>query len=118
MTIGERISKRRQELGLTADEIAEKLGKSRATVYRYENGEIESLPTTVLEPLAKVLRTTPAFLMGWTDNPDGGSSEREQAEKKSAPELSETDREALELFRQLSEDGKKLILNAMKGSIK
>ena len=58
MTIGERISKRRQELGLTVDEVAEQLNKSRATVYRYENGEIEKLPTTVLEPLAKLLRTT------------------------------------------------------------
>jgi len=116
MTIGERISKKRQELGLTADEVAEKLGKSRATVYRYENGEIESLPTTVLEPLAKVLRTTPAFLMGWTDN--SGDNLSEQTEKKSVSELSKTDREALELFRQLSEDDKKLILNAMKGSIK
>lgn len=118
MTIGERISKRRQELGLTADEIAEKLGKSRATVYRYENGEIESLPTTVLEPLAKVLRTTPAFLMGWTDNPDGGSSEQEQAEKKSASELSETDKKVLELFNQLKTEDQEMVLKIIRNSLK
>lgn len=69
MTIGERIKNRRTELGLTADEVAEQLGKSRATVYRYESGEIEKMPTTVLEPLANVLKTTPAYLMGWDDNP-------------------------------------------------
>ena len=40
MTIGERIKKRRTELGLSVDDIAEKLGKGRATVYRYENGDI------------------------------------------------------------------------------
>ena len=68
MTIGERIKKRRTELGLSVDDIAEKLGKGRATVYRYENGDIEKLPTTVLEPLAIVLKTTPAYLMGWEDN--------------------------------------------------
>lgn len=67
MTIGERIKKRRIELGLSVDDIAEKLGKGRATVYRYENGEIEKLPTTVLEPLAIVLKTTPAYLMGWEE---------------------------------------------------
>ena len=68
MTIGERIKKRRTELGLSVDDIAEKLGKGRATVYRYENGDIEKLPTTVLEPLARVLKTTPAYLMGWEEN--------------------------------------------------
>lgn len=67
MTIGDRIKSRRLELGLSVDEIADKLGKNRATVYRYESNDIEKLPTTVLEPLSKILRCTPADLMGWTD---------------------------------------------------
>lgn len=68
MTIGERIKQRRLELGLTADDVATALGKNRATVYRYESNSIEKLPTTVLEPLAEVLNTTPAYLMGWEDS--------------------------------------------------
>ena len=68
MTIGKRIKERRKQLGLTVDELAERLGKNRATIYRYESNDIEKLPTTVLEPLAKALNTTPAFLMGWEDN--------------------------------------------------
>lgn len=67
MTVGERIKQRRKELGLTVDEVAERLGKNRATVYRYESNEIENLPTPILEPLAKVLNTTPEYLMGWKD---------------------------------------------------
>lgn len=59
---------RRKELGIPVDEIAAALGVSIATVYRYENGEIEKVPGSVLEPLAKVLRTTPAYLMGWEDS--------------------------------------------------
>lgn len=69
MTIYERIKARRKELDLTADEVAKALGISRATVYRYESSEIEKLPITILEPLAKVLKTTPSYLMGWTDQP-------------------------------------------------
>lgn len=65
--IGEKIKGKRKELGLTVDELAEKINKNKATVYRYENGEIENLPTIVLEPLAKALQTTPAFLMGWEE---------------------------------------------------
>lgn len=66
MNTGDRIKQRRIELGLTADELAKKIGKSRATIYRYENGDIENMPTPVLEPLARALETTPADLMGWT----------------------------------------------------
>mgnify|MGYP004521097459 FL=1 len=65
MNTGDRIKQRRLELGLTADDLAVKIGKSRATIYRYENGDIENMPTPVLEPLAKALDTTPADLMGW-----------------------------------------------------
>lgn len=65
MTVGERIKQRRLELNMTVDEVAAKLGKNRATVYRYESNDIENLPTAVLVPLAKVLETTPAELMGW-----------------------------------------------------
>ena len=65
MTTGERMKARRKEISVPVEEIAKALNVSVATVYRYENGEIEKVPRAVLEPLAKVLRTTPAFLMGW-----------------------------------------------------
>ncbi len=68
MTTGERIKARRKELSISADVLAEALGVSRATVFRYEKGEIEKLPVSTLEPLAKVLHTTPAYLMGWEDD--------------------------------------------------
>lgn len=67
MTIGQRIKARRTELGMSADTLAKKLGKNRATIYRYEDGFIENLPLEILEPLAAVLHTTPAYLMGWEE---------------------------------------------------
>ena len=65
MTVGRRIREYRKKLGLSVDDVAEKLGKNRATIYRYESDDIENLPAPVLEPLAKILQTTPAELMGW-----------------------------------------------------
>ena len=67
MTTGRRIKQRRKELGLSVDEVAKRLGKNRATIYRYESDYIESLPSPILEPLADILHTTPAFLMGWDE---------------------------------------------------
>ena len=63
MTIGEFVKSRRKELGLTVDELAEKMGKNRATIYRYESNYIKKLPSTVLVPLANALQVTPADLI-------------------------------------------------------
>ena len=64
MTTGERMKLRRKELGLSAEYVAEQLGLSASTIYRYEKGDIEKLPIDVLRPLSWVLRTTPSCLMG------------------------------------------------------
>ena len=68
MTIGEKMKLRRKQLKISADEIASALGVSRATILRYEIGELENLPTDSLRILAEVLKTTPEELMGWTEN--------------------------------------------------
>lgn len=68
--IGNRIKKRRKELGLSVEDVAFELGKNRATVYRYESNDIENMPASVLEPLAEILHTTPAYLMGWEEDPN------------------------------------------------
>lgn len=70
MNVGHRMKQRRKELRLSADDVAEKIGVNRSTVFRYEKGDIEKLPLEILEPLSEILRTTPQQLMGWDDNPD------------------------------------------------
>lgn len=65
MNVGERIKQRRKELKFSADKLGELIGKNRATIYRYENNEIENMPYDVVEPLAKALKVSPSYLMGW-----------------------------------------------------
>jgi DNA-binding helix-turn-helix protein len=72
--IHERIKRLRKQNKLSVDEIVKKLNISRATYYRYESNEIEKLPLTILEPLAKILNTTPAYLMGWQEPHQGSTS--------------------------------------------
>lgn len=69
MEIQDRIRERRKALGLSAEYIAEQLNVSPATIYRYENKDIKKFPIDILEPLAKVLHTTPGYLMGWDSEP-------------------------------------------------
>ena len=69
MTIAERIKQRRKELGLSADELAAAIGKDRSTIYRYENGDIESAPVDVIVSLAHALKVSPPHLLGWDSRP-------------------------------------------------
>lgn len=74
MNVGKRIKERRLELGISVDELANRLGKNRTTIYRYEKGDIENLPIDILGPLGKALNTTPAYLMGWDNRPNKDSA--------------------------------------------
>ena len=65
---GQRMKERRKQLALSADKVADLLGVSRSTIFRYESGYIEKVPANVLEKLAEILKTTPAYLMGWKDD--------------------------------------------------
>lgn len=65
MRIGENIKRRRQELDMTLEDVARRVGVSRQTMSRYETGVIGNIPGEKIEALAGVLNTTPAFLMGW-----------------------------------------------------
>ena len=48
---GERMQTRRKELGISADTLAEYLGVSRSTIFRYENGDIEKVPANLLSDI-------------------------------------------------------------------
>lgn len=57
----------RKSRGLTLEELAEKVGTSRQTIHRYENGVISNIPYEKIESLAAALDTTPQSLMGWEE---------------------------------------------------
>ena len=65
---------RRKELCLSAETIAERIHVSPTTIYRYEKGDIEKVPSDVLIEIAAALHTTPAYLMGWEEDESAASS--------------------------------------------
>ena len=67
MNTGHRIKARRKKLGLSVDDLVLATGKDRTTIFRYENGTIEKIPSSVLGPIAKALHTTPGYLLGLSD---------------------------------------------------
>lgn len=70
MTIGERIKKRRTSLGISQVSLADKVGISKQSLYKYENGIITNIPSDKISQIAAALDTTPSYLMGWDKEDD------------------------------------------------
>lgn len=62
-----KIRERRQSLGISVFELANKLHMSKATVHRYESGDIKTIKLPVIESIARELRCNPAWLIGKSD---------------------------------------------------
>jgi repressor LexA len=68
-TIGSRIRNRREELGLSQDELGKRLGyKSRSSINKIELDQ-RNLTQSKIKAIADALETTPSYIMGW-DEPD------------------------------------------------
>lgn len=75
MGIGKRIKARREELGLTQQELAERMGyKSKSAINKIEVG-INDVSQKKIVAFAEALNTTIAYLMGWE-----GDEESQQQE--------------------------------------
>lgn len=74
MNIGERIKVRRKELGISAEQLADVLGVSPATIYRYESNYINSMKVDRIKPIAEALNTSVSYLMGWCNVNNGDTS--------------------------------------------
>lgn len=65
MNMYERIKKKRIELGMTQDELANKTGfTSRSSISKIESGE-NDIPQSRIIDFAKALNVSPGYLMGW-----------------------------------------------------
>ena len=65
-----RIRDRRIFLDYSYQDLANKTGLSKSTLQRYETGGIGNLPLDKLEVIAKALDVSPAYIMGWEEEPE------------------------------------------------
>jgi len=64
MEYGDKLKQKRLELGLTMQEVADKVGVSKPTIQRYESGIIDNMRKDKIALLAKALQVTPEFILG------------------------------------------------------
>ena len=68
MNVGERIKQIRNDLGMSQDELAKKVGyRSRSSIQKIEASR--NLPLRKVTKMAIALGCTESYLMGWTNDP-------------------------------------------------
>ena len=68
-TLGQRIKAQRIRLGMTQEEMAEFLYTKKSTISYYENDKKEMKASNLVE-IARVLHTTPDYLLGFEEEKD------------------------------------------------
>lgn len=67
MTTGERIRYRRQQLGISVRDLAERLGVSHGAITKWENNQTKGIPDQHFAALAEILDCNVLWLVGMDD---------------------------------------------------
>lgn len=102
MSIGENMKKQRLALGMTLEEVAEKIGVTRQTMSRYETGVIKNYSPETISEIAEALQTTGSYLLGYdeTETPINIETEAEKEVNKMKYERIRELRTAINLTRE------------------
>ncbi|MBR3124610.1 MAG: helix-turn-helix transcriptional regulator [Mogibacterium sp.] len=112
MTIGNRIKQIRENtLRISQTELAEKIGVSKQTLYKYENDIITNIPSDKIEAIARLAGLSPSYLMGWDDPEPTPAAEAGTVLGKAARDPNQI--KLLGNYQQLNDEGQKEILNHM-----
>lgn len=65
--MGQRIHDKREEFGLSREELAEKLGVTRQTIYSWENGKVKNIDRDYINRMAAMWHCDPKWLMHMED---------------------------------------------------
>lgn len=97
--ISNRLKKAMVDSGLSFGEVSNITGIPKSAIHRYVTGNTPKIPITRLEQLAEVFGVSAAYLMGWEEPTD-------KTEQQTDDEL---DKEIIEGYSRLDDDGKKIV---------
>ena len=78
--IGKKIKKRRMELNMSAETLAEKLNVNPSTIYRYESKGIDNMRIDKVLPIAKALNVSASYLIGWDEDDSSSTIHQNKSE--------------------------------------
>ena len=98
---GEKIKQYRKLRGLSQTKLAEMIGETKQTLWKYESGTVTNIPLAKVEALAEALACGHGQLLGWETEESGRLGELAE---EAATYLTGRETELLEKFRMLNRD--------------
>ena len=105
---GDRIRQLREQKKLTQEELARLLDTKRQTISKYEKGIVTNIPSDRIEAMARILDTTPEYILGW-----------DVEEEKPAVDagLSENQKKLIDFAKTVPQDKVDMILRVMRSIV-
>jgi len=69
MELGDKIKMLREQKDMTLEELGNAVGVGKSTVRKWENGMIANMRRDKIAKVAAALDVSPAYLMGWKEEP-------------------------------------------------
>ncbi|MBR3428820.1 MAG: helix-turn-helix domain-containing protein [Clostridia bacterium] len=115
MTMGERIKYLRESIGMTQDELGEKIGVQKSAIVKYEKGKVENIKRSAIKTMAEIFNVSPCYLMGFDEDEDEIKTISKQVALLQAvqDQWGKDSVKMLELFTGLNSDGQKKALNQL-----
>ena len=111
MTVGDRIRKHRELSGISQTDLAEKIGVSKQTLYKYEKNVITNIPSDKIEEIAKVLNVSESCLMGWENKDIELINEEEKGKSLAKLIANENMLDAVVKLSKLQPEDKEMVVN-------
>ena len=102
MEVNDFIRKRRIELGLLMQDVADAVGVSEATVSRWESGHIDNMRRDKIYALSKVLHVSPLVILGMKDFEEESDKKEDNVKKFTDAISTMTEDEQAELMNYMN----------------
>lgn len=114
MSIGQRIKSRREELGMSQEDLAHKIGyKSKSSINKIEL-DIQQLRQSKIKQIADALETTTDYIMGWSEKKNDEPKEKYDVTDLIKNQYGSDVYELVQLYSKLNEAGKNKIMEELR----
>lgn len=113
MSIGQRIKSRREELGMSQEDLAHRIGyKSKSSINKIEL-DIQQLRQSKIKQIADALETTTDYIMGWSEKKNDEPKEKHDITDLIKNQYGSDVYELVQLYSKLNEAGKNKIMEEL-----
>ena len=112
---GGRIKNLRIQNKMTLEEVGERIGVSKQTLYKYESNIITNIPSDKIEGLAQIFNVSPALIMGWNDMSKEYYKDPEVSEYAQAVKDNPNLRILFDASKDMSKDDIDFVVNMIEG---